>query len=236
MNLGNQINDQEELLIKRTTHLVKTYMLQPQFDASHDFAHVQRVLALSQHILEAERRSNPAKTYNTTLVVLAALLHDVDDKKYIALSKQCSSNDNKTPQAEQMLLDLECPRATAVSVQRIIAAVSYTTEVNRPGLIKETLRDYPELAIVQDADRLDALGAVGVARAFAYGGAKQRHRGLEETMLHFDEKLLHLGNMMKTQEGRRLASIKIERLQKFKEWWQDETTNLAMTATITTNV
>ena len=74
---------------------------------------------------------------------------------------------------------------------------------------------------MQDAERLDAIGAVGIARTFAFGGAKGRT--LENTMEHFDDKLLLLEGMMKTVEGRKTARERTESLRLMKEWWQDET-------------
>lgn len=73
---------------------------------------------------------------------------------------------------------------------------------------------------MQDADRLDALGAVGIGRAFAYGGAKGR--GMRETMGHFEEKLGRLEGMMKTGEGRRMARERSERVAVFRGWWGEE--------------
>lgn len=83
------------------------------------------------------------------------------------------------------------------------------------------IKEYPELAVVQDADRLDAIGAVGIGRAFAFGGAKGRTLG--STMEHFDDKLLKLEGMMKTDIGRRLAKERTERMALMKQWWEMET-------------
>ncbi|POR38197.1 Uncharacterized protein TPAR_01605, partial [Tolypocladium paradoxum] len=72
-----------------------------------------------------------------------------------------------------------------------------------------------------DADRLDALGAVGVGRAFAFGGA--RGRGLGDTVDHFEEKLVRLEGMMKTETGRALARVRTERIRAVQAWWREET-------------
>ncbi|KAI4150244.1 MAG: hypothetical protein LQ341_001127 [Variospora aurantia] len=228
----NQPPTEETALVERTKRAVRAYMSsQPQFDASHDYAHLQRVLSMAEHILEVVERTldPPARGYDHTAIRLAALLHDVDDRKYLGPS---SSNDSsqkieeeETPGgvAKQMLLDLGCSSALASKVQDIVSCVSYTTERNDPQLVQDILQIHPELAVVQDADRLDAIGAVGIARAFTYGGAKDRKGGLEATLLHFDEKLLGLENLMKTQEGNRLAKIRSCRLEHFKQWWEDET-------------
>lgn len=81
------------------------------------------------------------------------------------------------------------------------------------------------VAIVQDADRLDAIGAVGIGRTFAFGGAKGRTLG--DTLDHFDEKLLLLEGMMKTETGRKLAKERAERLRTFASWWEDETKSVS---------
>ncbi|KAI4112489.1 MAG: hypothetical protein LQ345_006371 [Seirophora villosa] len=211
----------ETALVERTKAAVQAYMSRPQFDASHDFAHLQRVLSMAEHILGVERTSDPARLYDFTAVRLAALLHDVDDRKYGVPSND-SSQDRRLPGAENMLLNLGCPSALAFKVQHIVNCVSYTTEINDPRLVQDTLRIHPELAVVQDADRLDAIGAVGIARAFTYGGAKDREGGLEGTLRHFDQKLFALESLMKTQEGNRLAKIRTRRLEQFKQWWEDE--------------
>ncbi|KAI4139010.1 MAG: hypothetical protein L6R39_006507 [Caloplaca ligustica] len=220
---GEQTPHEKTLLVERTTTAVKEYMSQPHFDASHDFAHVRRVLALTEHILQVEGRADPIVEYDATAARLAALLHDVDDRKYTEPKNDSFPSGTKIIGAARMLLDLGCSAILALDVQAIIDCVSYTRESKDPQLVQETLRTHPELAIVQDADRLDALGAVGIARAFVYGAAKDRERGLEGTLIHFDEKLLGLEGLMKTREGKRLAKIRTERLKQFKEWWKDET-------------
>lgn len=220
--------NEDNLLIERTTAAVKAFMSQPHFDSSHDFAHIQRVLATAEHILKVEGRSNPASSYDETTVRLVALLHDVDDRKYAApLASATFANSN----ISGVLRDVGCPTPLAANVQAIIECVSYSRERSDPRLVQDALRNHPELAIVQDADRLDALGAVGIARAFTYGGAKDRHRGLEGTLMHFDEKLLGLEGMMKTREGKRLARLRTEHLRQFKAWWEDETKGFDSTKT-----
>lgn len=130
---------------------------------------------------------------------------------------------------EAHLLHIGWPPAIASKVAAITPYISYTAETtNKPGFA-HALAQYPELAIVQDADRLDAIGSLGIARAFTYGGAKGREGGMPETMEHFGEKLTKLEGMMKTGEGRRLSVVRAERLRIFGRWWQEEMRMVGMT-------
>ena len=206
-------------LIRRTQEHVRDYMKSPRFDASHDYKHVTRVVKLAKHIREVELQSDSEEEFHPLVVELAAWLHDIEDSKYTTLSAEAQE-----PQgAMDFLLFIGCPPEVAHAAQNVINAVSYTREIRSPELVQKTLAAHPELAIVQDADRLDALGAVGIGRTFVYGAVKDEARGMEGTLKHFDDKLLHLQGMMKTAEGKRLAKVRTERLRIFKEWWEEET-------------
>lgn len=122
---------------------------------------------------------------------------------------------------QRTLLSFGAERGLAETVQAIVSAVSYSTETRNPSLTQRTLLAHPELAIVQDADRLDAIGAIGIGRTFTYGGAKGS-RGMDETIEHFTEKLERLEGMMKTGEGKRMAGDRTRRLREFKGWWEEE--------------
>ncbi|MCJ1229798.1 hypothetical protein MMC12_006468 [Toensbergia leucococca] len=207
-------------LIDATHSFVKTHMSTPQFDASHDYAHIKRVLSLSHHILKAEQATHPSILYNPTIITLTALLHDIADHKYITTAPTTDPN----ALAKQTLLLLGADPETARAVQAIINSLPYSHEILNPARVRGVLLHHPELGIVQDADRLDALGAVGIGRAFTFGAAKGKGRGraLEGTLEHFEEKLFRLEGMMKTGEGRRLARERVERLRIFRSWWEEE--------------
>ncbi|KAG6218996.1 hypothetical protein E4U26_007426 [Claviceps purpurea] len=205
MSLPDLIVD--DALLANATSYVKTYMA--NYDPSHDFAHIQRVLRLATTI--------QAQTPNTVLpiVQLAALLHDVGDKKSL------QPGQNPLRLVHEVLLSLGASEPLAQKVQAICSGVSYSSEIQDPEKVIRLIEEHPELAVVQDADRLDAIGAVGIGRAFAFGGAKGRDMG--QTMEHFEEKLVKLGGMMKTVEGRRLAAERTERIERMMEWWALET-------------
>ncbi len=194
-------------------------MSQPHFDASHNYAHIQRVLALSNHLLRVEQASYPSITYDPTIITLAALLHDVGDRKYV--SPSATSNEDPTTLVARTLLSFDAEPELAENVQAVVSAVSYSAEIKNPSLTQRTILAHPELAIVQDADRLDAIGAVGIGRTFTYGGAKGA-RGMDETIGHFTEKLENLEGVMKTEEGRRMAMERTKRLRIFRGWWEEE--------------
>ena len=79
-----------------------------------------------------------------------------------------------------------------------------------------------EIRIVQDADRIDAIGAVGIARTFAFGGAK--NRSLDDSLDHFDEKLLLLYDLLSTEEAKRIALPRHQFLQAFYKQYKEEIT------------
>lgn len=171
------------------------------FDASHDFDHILRVIKNAEMIILTE------PTANEPIVRLAALLHDIDDVKY-------QSAENLS--AQEILEKSGAPVGTIEEVLRCIESVSFS------GGNEQAITSI-EGAVLRDADRLDALGAIGIARTFAFGGAKgrklydldevvrskmsemdYRERGTA-SVTHFHEKLLLLKDLMVTEEGKRMA-------------------------------
>lgn len=188
----------EQNLFYATRQFVQDYM--SRYDASHDFKHVTRVFALSRNILQQEVQMQQLhqfqnQQYNPQAVLLAALLHDVGDHKYV------QAGENPENQIAEFLLEHGASADLAMKVQMISKNVSFSNEVKNPRIMRAVLEQHPELAIVQDADRLDAIGAVGIARCFAFGAAKQPDRELEGTLAHFTEKLERLESMMKVSCG-----------------------------------
>ena len=128
-------------------------------------------------------------------VALLALLHDVEDHKYA--SDQTDPNERRREKLADALRD--APVDVAARVQAAVPRISFSHQRKNP--------DPPgtpvplELRIVRDADRLDAMGAVGIARCFTFGGA--RSCSLASSRAHFDEKLLILRDMLTTREGKR---------------------------------
>jgi len=207
-----------EALIAATESFVREYM--SQYDSSHDYQHILRVLHLSKYIEAKERTLRPDVHYDTHVITLASLLHDVGDKKY---SKE---GDDAATMVERFLTSHGADEELARAVQQIATNVSYSAEIKDPAEVQKALRDYPELAVVQDADRLDALGAVGIGRCFTFEGAKRREEGMNGAIDHFGEKLERLEDMMKTDTGRKLAALRTQRLKTFKGWWEDEVKGL----------
>ncbi|OGE55262.1 hypothetical protein PENARI_c004G04959 [Penicillium arizonense] len=200
-------------------------------DPSHNPAHVHRVVALAEKILASEQRQNPTKHFNAAEVKLGALLHDIGDRKYISNLETASGTEvvDPTTMVQHALLAQGASAELAARVQTIVSHVSYTTECKDPSVIKRLIEEgYGELAIVQDADRLDAIGAVGIGRCFTFLGAvgkKYCEEGKWEmgnSIKHFGDKLEKLEGMMKTGTGREMARVRTERLRVFRGWWEEE--------------
>lgn len=168
----------------------------------HDAAHTLRVYRNAMALAQAE----PA--CDREVVALAALLHDADDHKLFHTEQNANA---------RSFLD----RYQMEKTEEIIAAIRSVSFSQNRGKHPETL----EGKIVQDADRLDAIGAVGIARAFAYGG--ERGRSLEATIAHFHEKLLLLKDEMNTEAAQRLAKKRHEVLVAFLEEFMAETEEAA---------
>ena len=174
----------------------------------HDWYHMERVRKLSLLIYQSERSGDPE------LIELIALLHDVSDSKLNRSKKEGESLLSKWLEAnikDTLLIQ---------KLKRDVASISF-----KEGL-KEGLS--PEAAIVQDADRLDALGAIGIARAFAYGGAKGQPIYLPEkeagpsTISHLYDKLLLLKDLMNTQTGKKMAEERHQFILLFVEKFKKE--------------
>ncbi|ROT37675.1 HD domain-containing protein [Sodiomyces alkalinus F11] len=202
----------DDVLVLKARAYSEAYM--SQYDASHDWSHIQRVVALAHKIYIATAPSH--STLSLRKVTLAALLHDVGDRKYVKPSQDAATL------VRDFLVGAGADESLADDVQAICLGVSYAAEMRDPARTAALITTHPELAVVQDADRLDAIGAVGIGRCFAYGAAKAAQRGLQGSVDHFGEKLLRLEGMMKTQVGRELARERTERLRLFEAWWQEE--------------
>lgn len=201
-------------LLESVTAFVQHYM--SHNDASHNFAHIQRVVGLATHIYT---HSPPAFRIllNPRTITLAALLHDVGDRKYLR-----PGDDDPDTMVSHLLLSLGASEPLARRVQAICTGVSYSAEVRDPERAAAVLARYPELAVVQDADRLDSIGAIGLGRCFTFGGARTESESLEEAIAQVESRLMRVGGMMKTEVGRKLARERSRRLVVFRDWWREE--------------
>lgn len=181
--------------------------------SGHDFAHTERVMRLAVKLAECEGA-------DAELVALAALLHDVDDYKLTGKSL------GGTERARALLEKYGYCGETIELVAEIIRTVSFKgKDTETPGTL--------EGKIVQDADRLDAIGAIGIARAFQYGGAHSRkmydpadppkkEMSAEEyvnsrstTINHFYEKLLLIRDLINTESAKLIAVERHKYLEGF---------------------
>jgi uncharacterized protein len=208
------IHESQTALFTAINAYVHTYM--SQYDNSHDYQHILRVVSNANRILQDESKTNPSTSYDTTSLFLAALLHDVGDHKY------AKPGEDVERQVRNVLLEHGASADLATKVQTIVKHVSYSNEVRNPQSVIDVITRYPELAIVQDADRLDAIGAVGIGRCFSFGAAKFPDQAMGRAIDHFEEKLIKLEGMMKTGLGKRLAKRRTEVLAEFMLEWKME--------------
>ena len=192
-------------------------------EAGHDWFHIERVYRNALHIADQEN-------CNREVVQLAALLHDIADSKFHG------GDESIGPKTARIFLEGQhADEATIDHVVKIIENISF-----KGGKTERTFSSL-ELDIVQDADRLDAIGAIGIARTFNYGGFKNRpmydpaiapnmHMTKEEyksnnapTINHLYEKLLLLKERMNTSTGKKLAEerhrfMEVFLAQFYAEW------------------
>jgi uncharacterized protein len=210
----------QDEIIEDTIRFVKQTL--KNAEGGHDWWHIYRVLNLCKLISKTEN-------VDPFIVQLGALLHDISDAKFH------NGNENLGPElAKEYLVSQGIDEYTINKVLHIIRNVSFKNRDNAIG------PPDPELAVIMDADRLDAMGAIGIARAFNYGGFKNRlmydpaiaphpdQSALEyknsnsPTINHFYEKLLLLKDMMNTATGKQLAIERHEYMLGFLARFLDE--------------
>ena len=171
----------------------------------HDLNHSIRVYKNAMFITEKYPNAD------RLVVALAALLHDVDDHKLF----NTENNENARSFLKMYMAaddkDNDAEYITAEKIEKICTAINSVSFSKNKGLRPDSI----EGCIVQDADRLDALGAIGIARTFAYGG--KHGRSIEESAEHFYEKLLLLKDQMNTEEAQRIAEERHEFLVRYIE-------------------
>lgn len=209
----------KNLIIEKTKEFVKNKLYGE--GSGHDWFHIERVYNLSKYIAEKENA-------DSFIVEMTALLHDIDDWKF------SNTNENSTTVTENFLKSLEVDDYSFQEIIKIIKTMSY-----KGGVVDSTQHTI-EGKIVQDADRLDAIGAIGIARTFAYGGHKNRpiydpsikpmdFKSLDEvknaenhTINHFYEKLLKLKDLMNTDTAKEIAEKRHKFMEDFLEEFYSE--------------
>ncbi|ARS42154.1 phosphohydrolase [Sphingobacteriaceae bacterium GW460-11-11-14-LB5] len=190
--------------IQKTIDFVKKTLADAE--AGHDWFHIERVFKTAQTI-------NQQENGDELVVAFAALLHDIADPKFNNGDEELGPN-----MAASFLASIAVDAEVIAHVKLIIQNMSFKNSFDGASFTSK------EMQIVQDADRLDAIGAIGIARAFTYGGFKNRvlydpailpeeHLTKESyknttapTINHFYEKLLLLKDMMNTDAGKAIAT------------------------------
>ncbi|HTM99465.1 MAG TPA: HD domain-containing protein [Pedobacter sp.] len=208
--------------IQQTIDYVKLTLANAE--VGHDWFHIERVYKTAQTI-------NATEKGDELVVLLAALLHDIADPKFNNGDEEIGPN-----KAEAFLQAIKVEQVIIEHVKLIIQNMSFKNSFDQNGFTSK------EMQIVQDADRLDAIGAIGIARAFTYGGFKNRvlydpavkpeqnhskesyKNTTAPTINHFYEKLLLLKDMMNTATGKALAlerhNFMLSYLDQFYAEWE----------------
>ena len=198
----------KEQIIKNTIAFVKETL--QGAEGGHDFFHIERVYKNALLI-------NKEENTDEFVVALGALLHDIADSKFYDGDESIGPK-----KAREFLSKENVDEETITHIENIIKNISF-----KGGNFNQQFTS-PELDVIQDADRLDAIGAIGIARCFNYGGFKNRElynpnilpnlnmskeeykKSTAPTINHFYEKLLLLKDKMNTKTGKRIAnSIKL---------------------------
>lgn len=199
-------------VIQKAEQMVKNF--HERDTTGHDWWHIHRVRTLAVYIAQQERA-------NVEICHLAALLHDLPDDK-LAVGEQAGWN-----LIERFFAEQNVPRAVCDQIRDIISSISF-----KGGTGTQTLRSL-EAQVVQDADRLDAIGAIGIARTFTYSGAKgtalydpaipvrdqmslEEYRSGKSTALnHFYEKLLKLYSKLNTDTAKQIGRHRHELMEAY---------------------
>jgi len=215
------VNMNKETVIQKTIDFVKEVL--SEAEGGHDWWHIYRVWKLSKHIAQTEN-------VDMFIVELGALLHDIADSKFHDGDEEIGPR-----KAREFLSSLNVEENIIIHVENIISNISF-----KGGNHTQKFKSL-ELDVIQDADRLDAVGAIGIARTFNYGGHKNReiynpeikpnlNMSKEEyknsnapTLNHFYEKLLLLKDRMNTNTGKSMAEHRHRFMEQFldefyKEW------------------
>jgi uncharacterized protein len=208
------------VIIEKTQNFVRKTL--ENAEGGHDWWHIHRVWINARRIAETEQS-------DLFIVELAALLHDIADSKFHNGDEEIGP-----ATAETFLKSINVNDDIITHVQQIIRHISF-----KAGFDKITFHS-KELEIVQDADRLDAIGAIGIARAFSYGGFKGREiynpeispnlnmskeeykNAAEPSINHFYEKLLLLKDKMNTATGKQMAEQRHRFMEEFLKQFYSE--------------
>jgi uncharacterized protein len=206
--------------INQTVQFVKESLVHAE--AGHDWQHIERVWKLTLRILQTEKG-------DALTCQLAALLHDIADSKFHG-----GNHDIGPQKAKDFLQSLGVEAFRIEMVGDIIYHISYSQSLSGKTYYSD------EWAIVQDADRLDALGAIGIARTFHYGGFRNRplydlaippmtdltqqayQNSQGPTINHFYEKLLRLKDTLHTETARQMAIRRHAFLEEFLQQFYGE--------------
>lgn len=228
--MSREISEKEaQEIIEKTARFVRRQL--EDAEGGHDWNHIERVRKVAVHIAKEEQKGD------MLVIELAALLHDIADAKFHGGDETIGPK-----MAGEFLQTVNLPEELSGHVIKIIEYISFRKR-HLAGEFTSV-----ELQIVQDADRLDAIGALGIARAFSYGGFKNRPLYVpdelvkelippgksrfqeaetsrvpsDHTIGHFYDKLLLIADLMNTEAAKKLARDRHVFMERFLEQFYKE--------------
>ena len=211
----------QEQIVENTINFVKKTL--EGAEGGHDYFHIERVYNNAKLIAKSEN-------VDLFIVSLGALLHDIADAKFHEGDESIGPG-----KAREFLETQNVEEDAIVHVENIIKFISFKSSLDGGQVFSS-----PELSVIQDADRLDAIGAIGIARCFNYGGFKNRalydpsiapnlnmtkeeyKKSTAPTINHFYEKLLLLKDKMNTVTGMKIAAERHDYMQGFLDQFYAE--------------
>jgi len=214
---GNKVSEKDRQWFDKINMAVRQLTNSPEYNTNHDYEHIQRVVNNARRIWLAEKHRDEFSHVDRLVIFVAAMVHNIGDTEDFAngVHVHAAEADQEMQDCQRDTIEAfirqsapECPPYIWGPASHVASLVSFSRERRNPLLVVQQCAAYPALQVVQDAVRLDELGALGVVRAAGHGGAGEaRGTGTVRKVVQVaDERFSQVPDMMKTHAGRHEAA------------------------------